>query len=181
MMQKIVERTNFSVSPLMSASTMSSSQSSVISPMISTAAASSSVGEGGGMIDSSSESSTASSPLSPSAVEEEMMIRAATSGGGGNVGMVVGGVGGVGGGMMLSGRSGTPFPFPAIMSVSPDPKSPAQFLLGLGIQILEGRLPDHKQAKGFLEGDHCTSLFKSVSHFCDFESNPLVSNIKINI
>ncbi len=182
MMQKIVERTNFSASPLMSASTMSSSSS--ISPMISTATeslSSSSVGEGGGMMDSSSESSTASSPLSPSAVEEEMMIRAATSGGGGNVGMVVGGGVGVGGGMMLSGRSGSPFPFPAIMSVSPDPKSPAQFLLGLGIQILEGRLPDHKQAKGFLEGDHCTSLFKSVSHFCDFESNPLVSEISKNI
>lgn len=98
-----------------------------------------------------------------------MMIRAATTGGGTNVGIL-----GDGGGI-LNGRAGSPFPLPTIMSVSPDPKTPAQFLLGLGVQILEGRLPDHKQAKGFLEGDHCTSLFKSVSHFCDYETNPLVS------
>ncbi|ODN02189.1 hypothetical protein Ocin01_04490 [Orchesella cincta] len=61
----------------------------------------------------------------------------------------------------------------SIMTVSPDPKTPTQFLMGLGVQILEGRLPDHKQAKGFSEGDHCTSLFKSVSHYCDYETDPL--------
>lgn len=152
MMQKIMEfeRSSFSSSQAIpTPETLTSSLSpSVIS----------------GQADSSSESSTASSPLSPSTVEEEMMIRAATSGGG-NVGGIA---------SLLPGRSGSPFPFPAIMSVSPDPKTPSQFLLGLGMQIFEGRLPDHKQAKGFLEGDHCQSLFKSVSHFCDYETNPMV-------